>query len=61
MAERIGDSDLSDVYISLRIPPLLKGEPAPAGWPGQQLVERLAELAVGDVFAALDYATVKGH
>jgi hypothetical protein len=57
IAERIGDSDLSDVYISLRIPPLPKGEPAPAGWPGQQLVERLAELAVGDVFAALDCAT----
>lgn len=42
VAEPIGDDQLVDIFLTVRVPPI---DDAPAGWPGRELPIRLAELA----------------
>jgi len=49
----VDHAGLADVFISVRTPPLVGGAPAPRGWPGGALVQRLAELATNTDYCDL--------
>ena len=45
---------IADVYITTRVPPL---DDPPPGWPGRELPEHVARLAVGDSDCDIDFPT----
>ncbi|HTO01725.1 MAG TPA: hypothetical protein VL068_13730 [Microthrixaceae bacterium] len=49
----INETDLTDLYILVRQPPRAPGVDLPDGWPGSELMERLAELATDQPFKDL--------
>lgn len=55
--EWIDFSQIADIFIAVRLPPLPRHSAEPSGWPGKHLVERLAELALGADFETLDCRT----
>lgn len=54
VAEPVESSYLADKYFSVQVPPLNRGVLEPLGWPGKDLLARLAELALDADFDELD-------
>lgn len=53
VAIAIDETDVTDLYLLVRLPPRSPEKEQPKGWPGNELMERLAELATGCTFSDL--------
>jgi hypothetical protein len=48
------DTEIGDLFLTLKLPPVNKGKPTPNDWPGSRLLERLVEMATNQDFEDLD-------